>query len=129
MLSSSIQNPAGEAVGYGGIFRTKRRETVGILALGYADGLPRAATGGTVRVAGVDCPLIGRVSMDAAAVLLTGVPRRKATLATVFGDSAEALPRLAEAAGTIPYEILARLGPRIDRKYVYADDIGNSHSP
>lgn len=128
-ISQVYSLPAGEAVGYGGIFRTKRRETVGILALGYADGLPRAATGGTVRVAGVDCPLIGRVSMDAAAVLLTGVPLRKATLATVFGDSAEALPRLAEAAGTIPYEILARLGPRIDRKYFYADDIGNSHSP
>ncbi len=120
--------PGGEAVGYGGTYRTKKRETVGMLTLGYADGLPRAATGASVRVAGVPCPLIGRVSMDAAAVLLTGIRRRDATHATVFGEVAEDLPRLAEVAGTIPYEILARLGPRIDRKYFYADDNGNSHS-
>ncbi len=116
--------PAGERVGYGGIFRTHRRETVGLLALGYADGLPRAAAegGGRVTVAGRSVPLVGRVSMDTASLLLSGIPRRLATYATVFGDTPTSLYTLADAAGTIPYEILARLGPRIDRKYIYADD-------
>ncbi len=116
--------PAGEGIGYGATFRTRRRETVGLLTLGYADGLPRAAApgGATVTVAGRRVPLIGRVSMDSASVLLTGIPRHLATHATLFGDTADSLYALADAAGTIPYEILARLGPRIDRKYIYADN-------
>ncbi|MBQ2719177.1 MAG: alanine racemase [Clostridia bacterium] len=120
--------PRGEAVGYGGTYRTARRETVGILTLGYADGLPRAAEGACLSVGGHPCPLIGRISMDAAAVLLTGVPRHALTHATVFGETAEQLYALSEAAGTIPYELLARLGQRIDRKYLYADDDGYPHS-
>ena len=111
--------PAGETVGYGGHYVTHRRETVGILPIGYADGLPRAAEGGTVRVAGRLCPLIGRISMDAAAVLLSGVPLRGVGSATVFGEQPGDLFALAAAAHTIPYELLAGLGARIDRKYQY----------
>ena len=111
-------------MGYGGIYCTRRRETLGLLSLGYADGLPRAAAegGGRVTVGGKRLPLVGRVSMDSAQVLLTGLSRRLATHATVFGDTPTSLYELADAAGTIPYEILARLGPRIDRKYLYADN-------
>ncbi len=122
--------PAGERIGYGGVFCTRRRETVGLLSLGYADGLPRAAAegGGRVTVAGQRVPLAGRVSMDSASLLLSGIPRRLATYATVFGDTPQSLYHLADAAGTIPYEILARLGPRIDRKYIYADNNRTSDS-
>lgn len=111
--------PAGEAVGYGGRYVTCRREVVGLLPIGYADGLPRAAVGGLVRVAGRLCPLVGRISMDAATVLLTGIPREKLRTAAIFGEHPTDLPRLAAAAGTIPYELLAGLGERIDRKYHY----------
>ena len=119
--------PRGEAIGYGGRFVTSRREVIGILPIGYADGLPRAAEGGRVRVAGRLCPLVGRVSMDAAAVLLTGIPRRELGVATIFGEEAGDLPSLAAAAHTIPYELLARLGARIDRKYSYGTTSGTHH--
>lgn len=123
-IASVFTVARGETVGYGGSFRARRREVIGILPLGYADGLLRSAEGALVRVGGRLCPLVGRISMDAAAVLLTGVPRRRATVATVFGDEPNDLYRLAEAAGTIPYELLAGLGPRIDRKYSYGKDPG-----
>ncbi len=108
--------PAGAPVGYGATYITKQRECIGILPVGYADGLPRAAQGAFVTVGGVPCPLVGRISMDAAAVLLTDAPT-DATTCTLFGDTPDSLWQLADAAGTIPNEILARLGPRVDRIY------------
>ncbi|MBO7292825.1 MAG: alanine racemase, partial [Clostridia bacterium] len=127
-IASVFSVARGEAVGYGGGFRAARREVIGILPIGYADGLLRSAEGGLVCVAGRLCPLVGRISMDAAAVLLTGIPRRAATAATVFGADPADLYRLAEAAGTIPYELLAGLGARIDRKYSYGKDPGTCHT-
>ena len=120
--------PPGEAIGYGGSYVTDRRETVGLLPIGYADGLPRTLTGASVRIAGQRCPIVGRVSMDAATVLLRGVPRGAAHTATLFGEESEDLFRLAEAAGTIPYELLARLGTRIDRKYYYGEANRTDHT-
>lgn len=111
--------PAGERVGYGGGYRVPRGGRLGLLPIGYADGLPRACEGGLVRVDGVLCPLVGRISMDAATVLLPRGLRRRHPTVTIFGDEPADLYRLAEAAGTIPYELLARLGTRIDRKYIY----------
>ncbi len=126
-LAAVYSLPRGEAIGYGGRYVTRRRETVGILPIGYADGLPRAAERGLVRVAGRLCPLVGRISMDAAAVLLTGVPLRGVRVATVFGEEKEDLPALAAAANTIPYELLSGLGARIDRKYSYGTTNRTSH--
>ena len=123
-IASVFSVARGERVGYGGVFRARRREVIGILPIGYADGLLRSAEGGSVRVAGRLCPLVGRISMDAAAVLLTGIPRREAREATLFGEETSDLYRLSEAAGTIPYELLAGLGARIDRKYSYGNGTG-----
>lgn len=123
-VASVFSVARGEAVGYGGIWRARRREVIGILPIGYADGLLRAAEGGLVRVAGRLSPLVGRISMDAAAVLVTGIPRREVREATLFGDDPADLYRLAAAAGTIPYELLAGLGARIDRKYSYGKNTG-----
>ena len=110
--------PPGEAVGYGATFRSARTERVGVISVGYADGLLRSATGGFVRVGGVRVPIIGRVSMDSATVCLTDLPRgTPCREAVVFGDDPADLFDLAAAAGSIPYEILAGLGPRIERIY------------
>ena len=126
-LSQIYCLPPGEGVGYGATYRTREKEWIGVLSLGYADGLPRAATGARVLVGGCRVPLIGRISMDAATVRLP--PALAAThprTATVFGDREDDLLELAGTAGTIPYEILARLGQRIDRKYIYDGDFRNS---
>ena len=116
----------GECVGYGAAFRAAKRDLVGILPIGYADGLCRAAScGGYALVAGHRAPLIGRISMDAAAISLRGIPRADCRCAVLFGKSPSDLFALAEAAKTIPYELLAGLGQRIDRKYKYGNDLGN----
>ena len=114
--------PAGARVGYGGTYTARGGERIGILTVGYADGLPRGAAGARVRVAGRPCPIVGRVSMDSAAVLLPpDLPVGDGHLATVFGEETSDLFALAGAAGTIPYEILARLGPRVERMYKNED--------
>ena len=123
-IVESYTLPRGEAVGYGATYVTTRRERLGILGIGYADGLPRAAEGAYVRVGGVPCPLVGRISMDASAVLLTGAPRHART-ALIFGERADDLYRLAARCGTIPYEILSRLGNRVVREYRYGEDYGS----
>ena len=116
----------GETVGYGGTYRATRRDLVGILPIGYADGLLRATgNGGAVWVGEHRAPFIGRISMDAAAVSLRGIPRAACREAIIFGKTPADLFRLAEAAGTIPYELLAGLGGRIYRKYEYGSSIGD----
>ena len=116
----------GETVGYGGAYRATRRDLVGILPIGYADGLLRACgNGGAVWVGEHRAPFIGRISMDAAAVSLRGIPRADCREAVIFGNTPADLFALAEAAGTIPYELLAGLGGRIYRKYEYGSSIGD----
>ena len=116
----------GEYVGYGAAFRALRRDVVGILPIGYADGLLRAAAnGGAVWVGEHRAPFIGRISMDAAAVSLRGIPRAACREAVIFGKAPADLTSLAAAAGTIPYELLAGLGGRIDRKYEYGNTVGD----
>ena len=56
--------PAGQGVSYGLNYRTAGRSTLGLVPLGYADGVPRVATGGPVRVGGVNYPVVGRIAMD-----------------------------------------------------------------
>ena len=129
-IGQILDLPPGETVGYGATYCTRGRERVGVLSLGYADGLPRSATGAHVRVGGVRVPLIGRISMDAATVLLpTPLGESAPHTATVFGEEQNDLYELAEVSGTIPYEILSRLGPRIDRKYFYEGHYRDSDPP
>lgn len=106
----------GAAVGYGGTWTAPDPMPLGIAAIGYADGYPRHAPSGTpVLVNGRRAALVGRVSMDLVAIDLRGCPDARAgDRVTLWG---EGLPveEIAEAAGTIPYELLARLGPRVER--------------
>ena len=106
----------GAPVGYGGTWAAPETMPLGVAAIGYADGYPRHLPSGTaVLVNGRRAALAGRVSMDLVAIDLRGCPdARPGDRVTLWG---EGLPveEIAEAAGTIPYELLARIGPRVER--------------
>jgi alanine racemase len=109
---------AGEGVGYGHAWRAPRSGWVATLPIGYADGIPwSGARGGQVLIGGARWPLAGRVSMDCITVWTAEKPARVGEEAVVFGAGGEALrvEEWAEAAGTIPYELLVRVGARVPR--------------
>ncbi len=110
----------GGTVGYGAAWTAKRSSRIAVAALGYADGLLRAASsgergrGGMAIVAGKPCPFVGRVSMDLVCVDITDFPEglvHRGDQATFIGG-AISIDDIARAAGTIGYEILTRLGAR-----------------
>ncbi len=112
--------PAGSPVGYGGEYVTGCATRILTLPVGYADGLPRAAGGRfSAGVGGRRAPLVGRVSMDLATLDAgPGAPEREGDRVLLFGSDAGMTIRveeLARAAGTIAYEILVRIGPRVPR--------------
>lgn len=113
---------AGTPVGYGHTWRADRRTTLGLVALGYADGIPRAASGrAEVLVEGRRCSVVGRVSMDQIVVDLREVPAQPGAEVVVFGPGDAGEPRLEDWAGwadTIPHEIATRVGPRVRRETV-----------
>ena len=118
--------PTGETVGYGATWTAQRSTRLAILALGYADGLPRAASGSDAKpgaeaiISGRRCPLAGRISMDLLAVDVTDLPEdipRRGDFAALL-DEEIGVDELASHAGTIAYEILTRLGRRYRRVYV-----------
>ncbi|HXW76506.1 MAG TPA: alanine racemase [Candidatus Eremiobacteraceae bacterium] len=109
---------AGDVVGYGCEFVARRRSTIAVLPLGYADGMPRAAGDGRlkVRLAGGTAPIVGRVCMNACMLDTTDLPA-----APRFGDTVEIdVEEAAAAAGTINYEIVARLPEHLERRYAPA---------
>jgi alanine racemase len=113
----------GDSVGYAALWRARGATRVATLALGYADGLPIAASNrGRVWLRGRLLPLVGRVSMDFVGVDVGDAPVEIGDEAIVFGahpDGALPVEEAARAAQTLPYELLVRLGPRVPR--VYAD--------
>ncbi|WP_445656895.1 alanine racemase [Achromobacter sp. NCFB-sbj8-Ac1-l] len=106
---------AGDSVGYGALFRADRAMRVGIVACGYADGYPRhAATGTPVAVAGIRTRLVGRVSMDMLIVDLDPIPAAGVgTPVSLWGEDGPSVDEVALAAGTIGYELLCALAPRV----------------
>lgn len=106
---------AGAEVGYGAIFRADRPMRVGVVACGYADGYPRhAPTGTPVVVGGVRTRLVGRVSMDMLMVDLDPVSAAEVgTPVSLWGQDGPAVDEVAAAAGTIGYELLCALAPRV----------------
>ena len=117
--------PKGETIGYNATWTAKHQTRVAVVAIGYADGYPRAASatdaapGAGAIVAGVRCPLAGRVSMDLLAIDITALPDhsvRRGDLVTVIGGEF-GVDALAAVAGTIGYEILTNLGRRYQRVY------------
>ena len=122
-LLATQQLQAGDTVGYGSTFRAEAPMTIGVAACGYADGYPRhAPTGTPVLVAGVRTRVVGRVSMDMLTIDLTplqaaGVAVGAGSEVTLWGraESGALLPidEVAQAAGTISYELMCALAPRV----------------
>ncbi|MFN0300766.1 MAG: alanine racemase [Burkholderiales bacterium] len=105
---------AGDKVGYGGAFVARQAMRIGVIACGYADGYPRHASSGTpILVGGRRTRTVGRVSMDMIVVDLTDLPEaRVGTQATLWGEGLSA-DEVAAAAGTISYELLCAVAPRV----------------
>ncbi|MCL4756742.1 MAG: alanine racemase [Rhodocyclaceae bacterium] len=101
---------AGEPVGYGARFRAPRTTRVGLVAIGYADGYPRAVPDGTpVAVDGTLTRIIGRVSMDMLTVDLTDLPASGPGSRVELWGNEIPVNRIAQAAGTIAYELLCNV--------------------
>jgi alanine racemase len=104
----------GERVGYGFSYQAGQEMTIGIVACGYADGYPRhAPSGAPVLVAGERTRTVGRVSMDMLCVDISDIEQAYVgTPVTLWG---EGLPcdEVAQAAGTVSYELLCALAPRV----------------
>lgn len=104
----------GERIGYTGVFEAVSRLRIGVVACGYADGYPRhAPTGTPILVAGRRTATLGRVSMDMLCADLTAIPdARVGTPVTLWGKGLSA-DEVAAAAGTVSYELLCALAPRV----------------
>jgi alanine racemase len=115
--------PAGASVGYGGTFHAPRDMRIGVVPVGYADGVPRALSNrGAFVVDGMRCPIVGRVAMNMTEIDLTHAPNARVgstvTLIGRDGDSTVTTDDWAEWAGTINYEIVTRLPSELPREYV-----------
>jgi alanine racemase len=105
---------AGDTVGYGSGFEAPGPMTVGVVACGYADGYPRHAPHGTpVLVDGVRATLVGRVSMDMMTVDLTPVANARVGSKVVLWGDGLPIDEVAYAAGTIGYELMCAVAPRV----------------
>ena len=113
-LISVQEVTAGEGVGYGSRFIAQRPTRIGVVACGYADGYPRQAPDGTpVLVEGVRCPVAGRVSMDMMTVDVTDLPMAEVGDAVTLWGEGLPIDEVAQAAGTIGYELMCALAPRV----------------
>jgi alanine racemase len=111
----AVQNlEPGNIVGYGGAFTAQRRRRIGVAACGYADGYPRHAPSGTpVLVDGRRTRTVGRVSMDMLCVDLTDLPSAGVGAPVVLWGEGMPVEEVATAAGTVSYELLCALAPRV----------------
>jgi alanine racemase len=124
---------AGQGVSYGHAYVTDRRTALGLVPLGYADGVPRHGSSGEGRrgapvlAAGRVRPVAGRVCMDQFVIDLGNDIAHAGDEVVLFGDGAAGQPTAqewAEACDTISYEIVTRFGPRLPRTYLGAEEIG-----
>jgi len=116
----------GTTVGYGATHTAEAGERWATLAIGYGDGLPRSlGNRGSALLRGREVPIVGRISMDVTVVNITGVDGvgvgDVATLVGRDGDRELSLDGVAARAGTISYEILTGLSPRLPRVWEWVD--------
>lgn len=114
--------PAGESVGYGGRFTALHDTPIGVLPIGYADGISRSLRGATLTLhtekGDFPVKIIGSVCMDQCMIDLTGIDAKVGDCVSFFGHTPASLAALAEHAGTIPYELLCAISPlRVTRIY------------
>lgn len=116
---SQLKNiPEGESVGYNRRWVARRDSRIAIIPIGYADGMNRhlGYENGMVMVGGCQAPIIGSICMDMCFIDVTGIECREGDEVVIFGD-ADLLKQISQAAGTIPYEILTSVSPRVKRIY------------
>ena len=114
----------GRGISYGRDFITDKPMRIATLAIGYADGYPRQTSnrGAQVLIRGQRCPILGRVTMDQFMVDVTALPRdvapgEEAVLFGRQGDEEITVAEVAAWAGTITWDILTRLGQRVEREH------------
>lgn len=115
--------PAGSRISYGGRSVLQRKSNIGIVPIGYADGLPRSTPPGfKFLVNGKPAPLLGVVTMDFIMLDLTEIPEAKpGNEVLIFGEEDRGRIRveeLARSAHTISYEVFTRIGKRVKREYI-----------
>jgi alanine racemase len=114
--------PAGAGVSYGLTWTAPKPSTLGLIPLGYGDGLPRhASNSAPVQVAGQRRSIVGRICMDQCVVNLEDDSAVAGDSVVLFGAGVNGEPTAddwADSAGTINYEIVTRLGARVPRRYV-----------
>ncbi len=121
-VASTKRVPAGHGVSYGFRYRTASETTLALVPLGYADGVPRSASGrGPVSINGATYTVAGSIAMDQFVVDVGDDGVSVGDRVTLFGDPGQGVPSAddwASAAGTINYEIVTRIGQRVRREYV-----------
>lgn len=119
--------PTGQGVSYGHTYVTERDSTLALVPMGYGDGVPRhgsgsaGAPGAPVFAAGATRRIAGRVCMDQFVLDIGDDPAEAGESVVLFGDGADGAPTAqdwAEACGTISYEIVTRMAPRLPRVYL-----------
>lgn len=109
----------GDALGYGGSWICPQDMPVGVVGLGYGDGYPRHAPSGTpLLVNGQRAPLVGRISMDMISVDLRELPEARVGDPVVLWGPGLPAEEIAQAAGTIAYELFCNIAPRVPREYI-----------
>ncbi|WP_163327997.1 alanine racemase [Desulfurobacterium thermolithotrophum] len=114
----SVKNlPSEFPISYSKTYKTSKREKVAVISFGYADGLLRSLSNkGEVLINGKRCPIRGRICMDMTIVSVEGLKVRKGDTAVISGEKLT-FEEIAEKAGTIPYEIMCDISPRVKRIY------------
>lgn len=121
-LKSTISHishlPAGSTVGYNRRGVLSKDSVIATVPIGYADGLRRALSCGkwSFKVGDAEAPIVGNICMDACMIDITGIPAAVGDTVTIF-DGSEDIVRMAEVLGTIPYEVLTSISPRVKRVY------------
>lgn len=121
VLTRSV--PAGVSIGYGCAFHAPRPMRIGVVPLGYADGIPRALSSkGAFLVDGARCPIVGRIAMNMTLLDLTHAPKaHSGSQVTLIGRDGEASVTADDWAAwsdTINYEIVTRLPASLERNYL-----------
>jgi alanine racemase len=121
-IASVKRVAAGEGVSYGHEYTTRQETTLALVPLGYADGIPRHASNvGPIAINGARFTISGRVCMDQVVVDVGDLPVAAGDSAVLWGPGTNGEPRAqdwADVLGTIHYELVTRVGPRVTRTYV-----------
>jgi alanine racemase len=109
----------GDSVGYGSLFHADKPTRVGVVACGYADGYPRhSLTGTPIAVNGQITRTLGRVSMDMLYVDITAIPKAQLGSPVELWGRQVSVDAVAQAAGTVGYELLCAIAPRVAVEYI-----------